>query len=130
MAHRYLWIAYHNLNMYDKASAEAREYFAALGKLEIADLIGLKYNDLGYQGVMNLLAIQLENKSKESFVQPIWIARLYAYSGNIKKTLSWLEVCYRERDPLMVNINASRDWDNIRNTPGYKKLCNKMDLVS
>ncbi len=127
MAHRYLWVAYHKKKVYDKALESAIHYFSALRKNEIADLLSLNYSELGYHSVMNLAAANMEEYSNETFIQPLWIARLYAYADNTEQACIWLRNAYRERDPLLVNIGVSRDWDNLREINDFENLLTELN---
>jgi len=75
---------------------------------------------------MKLLADSMEKYSNESYVQPVWIARVYAYAQQKDKALDWLEIAYKERDSLMVNLNSSTDWVDLKEEQIFKNLLNKM----
>jgi tetratricopeptide (TPR) repeat protein len=126
--HRYLWIAHHQEQNYDKALEAAKHYFASIGKIEISDLFALRYAEVGYEGVMELVAEKLIELSKHNYVQPIWLARLYAYAGDRGNALKWLEISFKERDQLMVNLAVSKDWDLLRDEHTFNRLLDKMNL--
>ncbi len=127
-AHRYLWICYHQKQMYNEAIEEAKNYYSALGFTDFIDTIDLGYADSDYEGAMNLLGNKLEAHLKISYIQPIWIARAYAYARNKKRAFEWLEKAYEERDFLMTNLNTSSDWEILREEEGFKSLISRMNL--
>ena len=104
------------------------ENFSAMGKNEFADIINRGYAKSGYEGAMSLLAKKLEEHAQKSYIQPVWIARLYAHGRDKDHALYWLEKAYEERDPLMTNLNTSTDWENIREEKGFKVLLNRMNF--
>jgi len=128
VAHRYLWVAYQKKNMYDQALQEARKYFTALGKPDIVEALSDGFAESGYAGAMNRAAHVLVEKEKKQYVQPIYIARFFAYAGNHGEALKWLEKGYQVRDLLMVNLNVSHDWDNLRGDAGFKDLLKRMNF--
>ena len=108
------------------AIEEAKKYFSAVGKFEVSDLLALAYDQKDYQGVMNLVAENLIESHNKGFTQAIWIARIFAYSGNKANALKWLNKAYNEGDYLMVNLNVSSDWDSLRGEPEFESLILQM----
>jgi serine/threonine-protein kinase len=128
IVHRYLWICYQQKQMYDKAIEAARSYFNAAGKNEIACLLKPAHNAAGYKEVMNLVAEKVEETYKQTAIRPIWIARFYAYAGKKDPALKWLRIAFEERDPVLVNLGVSRDWDSLRDEPEFKDLLRQMNF--
>jgi len=128
LVHRYLWIAYHQKQNFENALDETKKYFSSIGKSEIADLQAFKHSEVGYHKVMELVADRLKELTKETYIQPIWIARLYAYAKNNELAIEWLQIAHKERDPLIVNLEASKDWDNLRDEPKFKVLLRQMNF--
>ncbi len=126
--HRYLWICYHQKQMYIEAIEEAKNFFTAMGKSEFADTIVRGYANSDYTGAMRLLAETLEEHLKKSYIQPVWIARLYAYARDKNRALEWLEKAYKERDLLMPNLKSSSDWAILRGEERFKKLLSRMNF--
>ncbi len=111
MAHRYLWVCYHQKGFYDRALEEAIKYFNYSEEIEIASTLSESARNLDYKKTMEFVAKKMEHSSSYNFIQPIWIARLYAYAGNKKRSLDWLNIAHAKRDPLMVNLRSSKDWE-------------------
>jgi serine/threonine protein kinase len=128
LAHRYLWVAYQQNKMYDQALQEALKYFTALNKPDIVKALASGFEESGYTGAMNRAAQVLIDKGKNEYVQPLYIARFFAYAGNNEKALEWLEKGYQSRDLLMVNLNGSCDWDNLRDNPDFQNLLRRMNF--
>jgi len=128
IAYRYLWICYHQKQMYDKAIEAAKEYFNAAGKSGITSLLKPALNATGYKEAMNLVAEKVAETYKQTAIRPLWIARFYAYAGKKDPALKWLRTAFEERDPILVNLGVSRDWDNLRDDPRFKDLLRQMNL--
>jgi len=126
--HRYLWICYHQKKMYDEAIEAAKNYFSTMGMGEFSDIIGRGYANSDYKCAMGLLAKSMEKHWKTTYIQPIWIARLYAHARNNDRALDWLENAYNERDFLMPNLNTSTDWEVLHKEERFIKLLKKMNF--
>ena len=75
---------------------------------------------------MGLLAGELEQMMRKKYVQPAWIARLYAHAGNKERALYWLENAFEQRDLLMTNLNTSTDWVILHDDPQYQDMLRRM----
>jgi serine/threonine-protein kinase len=127
-AHRYLWICYHQKQLYDDAIHEAQNFFAAVGKNEFSEILANAYSNSNYENALQLLAETFEEHRKSTYIQSAWIARLYSYSGDKDRALDWLETAYGERDALMTNLQSSNDWDILRYEERFKRLVNRMNF--
>lgn len=126
MAHRYLWVAYQQKQMYEEALREAQKYFTTLNKPDIVEALTAGFKESGYTGAMNRAAQLLVEKAKKQYVQPLYIARFFAYAGNHIQALEWLERGFQTHDMLMVNLKGSCDWDNLRDNPKFQNLLERM----
>jgi len=124
--HRYLWICFQQKHQYDDAIEAAKNYFSVSEKNKFSKTLSKGYLSKDYHGAMKLLADSMEKYSNESYVQPVWIARVYAYAKQKDKALGWLEIAYKERDSLMVNLNSSTDWEILKDEQFFKDVLNKM----
>jgi serine/threonine protein kinase len=127
-AHRYLWICYHQKQLYDEAIEEAKNYFTAVGKSEFSAIIDRGYSNSDYEGAMSFLAKTMEEHLKIAYIQPVWIARVYAHAGDKDRALDWLERAFEERDFLMTNLNTSSDWQLLHEEKRYTDLVNRLNF--
>jgi serine/threonine protein kinase len=126
--HRYLWICHHQKREYEEAIEAASSFFSAMGKHNFTDTLQHGFKKSDYQGAIKLLAELLEVKEKQSYIQPVWIARLYAYAGDKDHALTWLEKAHKERDLLMPNLKSSSDWEILHEEERFKKLVKQMNF--
>jgi len=126
--YRYLWICYHQQHMYDEAIEEAINFFSSSGKREFAETLSSGYAKSDYKGAMRLLAKSMVELEKKFYIQPVWIARLFAYGDEKEPTLVWLEKAYEQRDLLMTNLNTSSDWEILHYEERFKKLVSRMNF--
>jgi TolB-like protein/Tfp pilus assembly protein PilF len=64
--------------------------------------------------------------SKEQYVSPHFIARIYLILGNKDETLTWLETALRERASLMVLLKTDPRFDELRPEPRFQALIRAM----
>ena len=125
-AHRGLWLAFHQKRMYEEALAAAEKHFALMGKSEVAEALERGYAQAGYPGAMSLAGETLAARSNVSYVPAGWIAELYAYAGEKKQALEWLEKAYEEHDPFMVELFVGSSWDGLRDYAPFQDLLRRM----
>jgi tetratricopeptide (TPR) repeat protein len=69
----------------------------------------------------------LAKQSINLFFNPTDIAYGYIIAGEKNKALEWLEQAYEVRDQNLMYVLLPC-YDNLRNEPGFQKLCLKMNL--
>jgi serine/threonine protein kinase/Tfp pilus assembly protein PilF len=126
MAHRFLWIAYHQMNEYGRAIEEAAGYYSAVGRGDIADVLGRAYEEAGYKGAMRRGAEAMEKLAETTYVRPSWLARLHAHAGNTQSAIEYLEKAMEEPDPILVNLKTSIDWQSLRSEQRFLDLEKRM----
>ncbi len=125
LAHEGLWVAFHQKQMDEEALAEAKKYFAVLGDREVAEALERGYAEAGYSGAMSLAAEKLAMRSKQTYIQPSQIARLYDHAGEKDRALEWLEKAFKEHEPALVSLNV---WPQgaVRDDPRFKALLRRL----
>ena len=127
-AHLGLWSAHHHKGVYEEALAEARESFARGGDSEMVAEMDRGYDDDGYVGAMRHAAETMAVRSRQIYILPTHIARLYAYAGEKAAALEWLERGYQDRDSGMVHLQIDPDWDSLREEPEFQDLLRRMNF--
>ncbi len=121
-----LWSAYHYKGMYQQALAEANTYFAKAEDSEVVKALGRGSAEAGYPGAMRRVAEVLAARSKQIYILPTGIARLYAYAGEKNRALEWLEKAYQDRETGLVHLQVDPDWDILRDDPRFRELVGRM----
>jgi tetratricopeptide (TPR) repeat protein len=124
-ARQALWRIYRYKNLYEEAFAEAKKAFSLLGEDEVVKAMERGYAESGYRGAMRLAADELVARSKQRYVRPTEIARLYADAEEKDQTLHWLQRAYEERDAMLVHLRDP-DWDSLRSDTRFQDLLKRM----
>ena len=127
LAHEGLWVALHQKQMDEEALAEALKYFDVLGDQEVAEALKRGYAEAGYPGAMSLVAEKLTVRSKQTYVQPSQIVRLYDHAGEKDRAFEWLEKAFEEHEPSLVTLNV---WPEgaVRDDPRFKHMLLRMNF--
>jgi serine/threonine-protein kinase len=128
LAHEGLWVALHQKQMHEEALTEAKKYFEVLDDREAADSLQRGYAEAGYSGAMVFLAEKLAMRSKQAYVQPTQVARLYDFAGEADRALEWLEKALKEHEPALVTLNV---WPEgaLRDDPRFKEILQRMKFL-
>ena len=70
----------------------------------------------------------LEARSAQTYVNPIGIARFYAYAGENDRALDWLENAYQQHVNQLVFVHLMPDWDSLHHDPRFQDLLRRMNL--
>ncbi len=120
-----LWSAYRHKNLYDEAFAEAKKAFSLLKNQRVVEAMERGWAESGYRGAMRLAAEELVAQSKQRYVRPTEIARLYADAEDKDQTLHWLQIAYEEREARLVHLRDP-GWDSLRSDPRFQDLLKRM----
>ena len=124
-ARQAFWRIYRYKNLYEEAFAEAKKAFSLLGDDEVVKAMQQGYAESGYRGAMRLAADELAARSKQRYVRPTKIARLYADAEEKDQALHWLLRAYEERDAMLVHLRDP-DWDGLRSDTRFQDLLKRM----
>jgi tetratricopeptide (TPR) repeat protein len=72
----------------------------------------------------------LKAESRQHYVSPYAIAKLYSRLGMKDEAFQWMEKAYQERNPDLVNLQVITELDNIRSDPRFTDLLRRMGLAS
>jgi hypothetical protein len=106
-------------------------FFTGLGHPEIAEAMAQGYEEGGYSGAMTSAAEIMVAFSKQTYVSPFSIAQMYAFAGDIEKTIEWLEMGYEMKDPMMPYMGIFAYYnpnDPLGDDPRYQDLLRRMNL--
>jgi hypothetical protein len=77
---------------------------------------------------MKAAAERLEAMAEVAFVPPMMITTLYAYAGDVERTLAWLERGFVGREPNLPYIGVTPFFDFVRGEPRFQALLVGMKL--
>jgi len=123
-----LWWGHHYKEEYDQAFEGAKAFYTAMGLAPIVQIIEQGYETGGYFEAMRGAAEAMALASQEHYMQPYWLAILYAVAGEKEKCLDWLEKGYETKDPMHAYITELDLRSLIHDEPRYDELLRKMNL--
>ena len=82
---------------YDKAFEGAKVFFTAMGFAPIIKVMDQGYETGGYFEAMRNAAEAMELISQDHYIQPFWLAILYAVAWEKEKCLYWMEKGYETK---------------------------------
>jgi TolB-like protein/Tfp pilus assembly protein PilF len=123
MAHTFLGQAYVEKRMYDEAITEFQKSIALSDQNpEIVANLGYAYAVAGRQSECQETLDELFKVSKQTFVSPYIIARIYVGLGKTDRALEMLEKAHQERDSHIVDLPYDPALDPIRSAPRFAGL--------
>lgn len=121
--------AYSYKSLHEPAIAAARKAVQlSEGTALFASMLGDVYASAGHRDEAEKILAQLHETSKQQYVTPYGIARLYAALGKTEDALDWLERAYRERAALMVCMNTDPRLDSLRSEARFQDLLRRMNF--
>jgi TolB-like protein len=77
----------------------------------------------GWEGSVHAL---LEAATEREETSPYLVAFFYNLIGATDDTFVWLERGYREREPMMINLNSYPSWDPLRSDTRFQDLLRRI----
>lgn len=111
-----------------KAAAGQKAVELSQGAPLFVACLGLAYAEAGYWKEAQKILGQLNEISKQRYVTPYVLARIYAALGKKDEALGWLETGYRERAALMVCLKTDQRFDELRSDPRFQDLLRRMNF--
>ena len=84
------------------------------------------YHALGQSRASDAALKQLIASSSD--VAAYQVAEVYAYRGDADKALDWLERAYEQHDSGLVDLKIDSSFKDLRQSPRYVNLLEKMHL--
>jgi tetratricopeptide (TPR) repeat protein len=123
-----LWWGHHYKGEYDQAFDGAKAFYAAMGFDPIVQIIEQGFETGGYFKAMRGAAEAMAFAAQEQYIQPYWLAILFAVSGEKEECLDWLEKGYETKDPSLAYMTELELRSLIDDEPRYQELLRKMNL--
>jgi len=126
VAHADLGTAYLAQSKYKEGIAEIEKGLAiSPGNAGYLSVLGYAYAVAGRRAEALKVLDQLSELSKQKYVRPALMARIYVGLGDKDKAFEWLEKDYAERGYL---VTAEPALDPLRSDPRFKDLLRRMNL--
>ena len=123
-----LWGAYYRKGQYADALDAAREYFLATGDQAFADTLVSGADLNAYRASMRRAADAMVERSRQSHVPALRIARMFAHAGDNDAALQWLERAYENRESTLMRLGVYWDWLDLHGDPRFQGLLRKLKL--
>jgi tetratricopeptide (TPR) repeat protein len=125
-----LWGAYYKKGMYGPALLAAKNYFLTSGGNEFGESMRLDTagGKMAYRTAMLRTGQAMAQRSAQTNVPAIRIARMFAHAGDNDKALYWLERAYQARESPLMRLAVFWDWDDLRSDPRFQDLLRRMKL--
>ncbi len=131
MAHDCLVYAFWGKHMYPQATDEwniESHLNGSPDEIKFGEALERGFRSTGWKGALAGAAAVLVARREKGYASPFMIARFYADMGDREKAFDWLDTAYREHDRLLIGLNVSPGFDNIRSDPRYAELVRKVGL--
>jgi eukaryotic-like serine/threonine-protein kinase len=124
--HFFLGQVYEQQGRYADALAELTK--AEGPTLEATSQIGHVYAISGKRAKAEQVLKDLTTRSKQRYVSPVYIARIYAGLGQKDQALEWLEKGYAVRDSHMEIIAVEPTFESLRSDSRFINLLRRLNL--
>jgi len=130
LAHIYMSFPYANKGMYDKALTKVQEALEiSEGSIPSAEWgLGMIYAWSDEADKANVVLEKLISMSKQTYIPPSFIARIYEGLGKRDKALDWFDKAYKIQDSWLVWLKFEPMFDSLRADPRFKAILKKMNL--
>jgi tetratricopeptide (TPR) repeat protein len=114
-----------------KAIAQARAIF---DRQDLTALLGVAYARMGEPiKAREVLQELLSQQTSRPYLQPYFVARVYAALGENQTALDWLEKADADRSEYLFypdwgGLRTDYAWDTLQDEPRYWQLCDRLGL--
>ena len=91
-------------------------------------ILGEAFAAAGHRDEARDILERLHEASKQRYVSPYDIGRIYATLGEADEALRWLEIAYAERTAHTVCLKTDPRLDNLRPDPRFQDLMRRMNF--
>jgi tetratricopeptide (TPR) repeat protein len=100
---------------------------------EMTSLLACAYVGLGELAVARNVLKELLGLQRKTYVQPYFVARVYAALGEKETALDWLEKAAKDRSeflflPDLGGLRTDPAWDSLRHERRYREICEDVGL--
>jgi serine/threonine-protein kinase len=128
IAYKQLGAAYEQKKMYPQAIAEHQKGLAFVRHPQLIASLGHVYAVAGQRAEAQQLLDELREISKQSYINPYWIALIYVGLGEKEQAFAWLEKAYHERFFFLIWLKVEPRLDPLREDPRFQDLLRRVGL--
>jgi tetratricopeptide (TPR) repeat protein len=121
-------LPYEQKKMYREAISEFKRASQCFDDPEILACLGHAYAICGRTVEAKQVLSDLNNLSRQIYVDSYDIAVIYAGLRKVDQAFEWLEKAYRNKDTTMLLIRVDPRLDLLRSDPRFESLLTKMVL--
>lgn len=126
-AHLQLAWAYMGKSDYEPAITNAKKATELLpDSIVLLGMLGEAYAAAGYQDEAHGILNQLQEHSKQQYVTPYVLARIYAALGQKEDSLQWLETSYQTRAAWTALVKIDPQLDGLRSDARFQGLMRRL----
>jgi len=93
-------------------------------------LLGEAYASAGHRDEAQKVLEQLFAQSKERYLTPYGVARIYNALGKKDEALCWLETSYYQQAEWLLLLKVDSRFDNLRTDPRFQDLMRRMNFLT
>jgi serine/threonine protein kinase/Tfp pilus assembly protein PilF len=130
IAHLFSALTYTQQEMYGEAieAIETANDLTGGKDTLIVSQLGTLHALIGDRSKAESILTELNERSRNKYVSPFWIALIHAGLGNLDNTFEWLEKAFNERDHWMETCKVLPLLDPLRDDPRFRDLMKRMNL--
>ncbi|MGE5206774.1 MAG: winged helix-turn-helix domain-containing tetratricopeptide repeat protein [Chlamydiota bacterium] len=126
--HEQLLVAYWHKGMRKEAVQEWETFLRLEGKQDSALAVDQAFRRGGLPAVFEWRLSELRKQATTKYVSPFAFANVYACLRRKDETLSYLEKAYQGREPWLVHLQDSPNFDFLHSELRYQSIVKKMGL--
>jgi tetratricopeptide (TPR) repeat protein len=130
LAHAGLGWAYRCKSLFEPGIAALRKACDLWPGSTPIGMLGEAYAAAGRRDEAHRVLEQLDQLSKQRYVTPYVVSRIYATLGQKDEAFHWLETAYQQQAEWMVLLKVDPCFDNLRPDPRFQDLLLRMNFPS
>lgn len=96
---------------------------------EMLTALGQGYAAWGKRDEAQKVLNELQQRSKQGYISPHFMAIIYASLGDRDQAFEWLDRAVEKRFPPLIYLEVNPIWDNLRTDPRFAELRRKIGLA-
>ena len=130
-AHLFAGRAFKQKGSYAEAIAELRKALQlSEGDTNELAALGHAFAISGQRSEAVKILDDLKERSKQTYVQPMWIAGIYIGLGQKDQAFEWLQKAYDDRSGWLVYLKVDPVFNPLRSDPRFADLMQRVGLPS